>query len=196
MSASNYLRARKRWTMTDVVAAQQRMHELTKARGFALEPVTRDEIQKPALIVEPPAYKPTACAEPFGGFSFRLPWAPSVNSAYANRTSGEGKGRIKTSKARAFGQAVWIALAQQHVECRYLSHPLTIDIIQHASSDRGDPDNGIKVVLDVMKRYGVIYDDNRAIVKRVSASDGERVETGCEYIEVRVGCVKTPGKQA
>jgi Holliday junction resolvase RusA-like endonuclease len=55
-----------------------------------------------------------------------------------------------------------------------IAHPCSVTIIQHADSARGDVDNGIKIVLDVLKKFGVLYDDNRSIVKEVHAIDGPR----------------------
>lgn len=163
-------RAHRHWTMADVVKVQGQQEAAVVQR-----------------IVEPPAaYRPPYNHQPFGGFSFRLPWAPSVNHAYANA----GKGRMKSAKVRQYASVVSAALMAGRVPCNCLAHPLAIHIVQHASSDRGDPDNGIKVVLDCMKRYGVIADDNRSIVKEVRVSDGQRVPAGSEFIEVRVSCVE------
>lgn len=117
----------------------------------------------------------------FESFTFRLPWAPSVNSCYANVT---GKGRVKTTAAREYRKSVWLAVLEQRVPRRILAHPLSISITQHARDGRGDPDNGIKIVLDVMKVLDVIADDNREIIKALHVYDGAR--THAPYVVVSV----------
>jgi Holliday junction resolvase RusA-like endonuclease len=169
--SQGYLRANRRWTMADVVAVQARMEQ----------PVVVPLQPKPAKVERPRNFAP------FGGFSFRLPWAPSVNRAYTNKTGSDG--RTKSSRARRYGEAVMTELMAQRVPCEYLAHPLSIWIVQHASADRGDPDNGQKIVLDCMVRYGVIADDNRGIVKDLRVTDSTRVPQGEEYIEVHVSCL-------
>lgn len=197
----NYLRmpARrsKRWNSSELAAATARlekafatpphivaMHQAAKARGHNLLPVERTERETLATFKAPEVAAPYP--GPFGGFSFRLPWAPSVNQAYFNKKGGGG--RAKTSKARLFADAAGIELAMQNVPLRKLSHPMAITITQHTSAAVGDVDNGIKLALDVLKHWGVIADDNRKIVKRVTVEDGSRVDRGAEYIEVSIAC--------
>jgi Holliday junction resolvase RusA-like endonuclease len=173
--AHAYARSRRRWTMEDVVAAQTRLERV----GLTAAPVIK------AVEPQPAELKSAFDYAPFGGFSFTLPWAPSVNAAYANKKVG---GRVKTKKATRFAEACGVSLLAQGIPCRYLAHPLAIHITQHRRTARGDIDNGLKVVLDALVKYGVIADDNRGIVKRVCIEDGERVEHD-EYIEVAIACV-------
>lgn len=181
MMPQGYLRAHRRWTMEDVVAVQVRMEKPS-------EPMVV-ELPKPAVRVKVAAEITREWNyAPFGGFSFRLPWAPSVNNAYANKAKG---GRLKSSKARRYTELVMGELLAQNVPCNVLAHPMAIWIEQHASSDRGDPDNGQKIVLDCMKRYGVIADDNRGIIKDLRVTDSTRVPQGQEYIEVHVSCLQS-----
>jgi Holliday junction resolvase RusA-like endonuclease len=201
--ASGYLRSRvqRRWTSQDVADATQRlekafakdktaraiasMHKARAVRGKSLLPVTRDEIEVCSIIPPEPKQEHSGV---FGGFSFRLPWAPSVNTAYFNKTGG---GRAKTKKSVLFLNAVGSLLAAQKVPFRKLSHPMAIYITQHTSTSAGDVDNGIKLALDSLKHWGVIADDNRKIVKRVTVEDGSRVPKGSEHIEVRIECLQT-----
>lgn len=147
-------RKHARWTMQDLATVQARIVS-------AADPA-------------PKAVRPEWNYSAFEAFEFDLPWAPSVNSAYANAT----KGRVKSTKARAFGELVWGALLVQRVPANCIAHPLWITITQHAPSDAGDPDNGIKIVLDVLKRFGVIADDNRRIIRRLLIEDSTREEGG------------------
>jgi Holliday junction resolvase RusA-like endonuclease len=203
MAGNSYLRGRaRRWTSSDVVAATMRlekaftadkisravasMHKATAARGHNLLPVERNEVEAiteaspvPVVLQRPRDNRP------FAGFYFRLPWAPSVNNAYYNKNAGRGKSK----KSRVFAEACCFALMEQKVPCQGLGHPMAIHITQHASRDAGDLDNYIKLVIDSLKEFGVIYDDNRSIVKDVHIVDGTRVKAGNEYIEVRIACV-------
>jgi Holliday junction resolvase RusA-like endonuclease len=190
----NYLRmrTRKRWTSADVAAAQGRITTQTALPVIVRLPKL---VTKPIALPKPSTkkmggkktvYRSTWDYRPFGGFEFRLPWAPSVNNAYVNRVSG---GRRKSSRAREYATLVMAELLAQRVPCNTIAHPLGIWIIQHASSDQGDCDNGQKIVIDCLKRYGVIADDNRAIVKDVRVTDGARVAPGKEFIEVRISCI-------
>lgn len=203
MSGNSFLRLRprsKRWTSSDVVAATERlekvftkdktaraiacMHKANISRGHNLLPVERTEPETLATFKAPEI--PAPCPDVFGGFSFRLPWAPSVNQAYFNKTGG---GRAKTSKARLFADAAGAELAAQRVPLRKLSHPMAITLIQHTSASLGDVDNGIKLALDVLKHWGVIADDNRKIVKRVTVEDGARVPKGQEHVQVTIAAI-------
>lgn len=122
--------------------------------------------------------------EPFGGFSFRLPWAPSVNGCYFNL---QKKGRVRTTKAREFEAAAIASLLEQQVPRKQICHPLAVHVVQHADSARGDIDNGLKIVMDVLKKHGVIADDCREIVKRITVEDGERCKE--PWVEVRISAV-------
>lgn len=157
-------RSGRRWTMEDLVTVQ--------ARVAAASPASTSSVPK--------SVRPEWNYSLFEAFEFNLPWAPSVNSAYANATCG----RVKTSKARQFGELVWCALLEQRVPANCIAHPLVITLSQHAPSDQGDPDNGIKIVLDTLKRFGVLADDNRKIIKRLVVEDAEREEGG--RVRVRI----------
>jgi Holliday junction resolvase RusA-like endonuclease len=169
--------------MEDVVAAQLRVHEQQQGAINDQRIAERLAIKTPA----PPKPNPHEGwnFDPFDAFEFSLPWAPSVNNAYYNVA---GEGRKKTSKAQVFIDASELVLIEQRVPSRKIAHPCSITITQHVTSGRsgGDIDNGIKLVLDVMKRFGIIADDNRKIVKRLIVEDAEQEEVGrvCVRIEV------------
>ncbi len=171
-------RRSKRWNMAELEAVKRHMTGPTEIQGP----------QKPAVGRPPHAFPAGTPKDPsrFGGFSVRLPWCPSVNNAYAN---GKNGGRFKVKRAVLFAQNAAIELAAQQIPKRRLSHPMAVTITQHFSSARGDIDNGIKGVLDALKVYGVIADDNRSIIKRVTIQDGARVALGNEHVEVNIACV-------
>lgn len=108
---------------------------------------------------------------PFARFTIRLPWAPSVNNAYP--TGKHGK-RFPSKVLANYKRDVWRSIYDQKIGRRMHAHPLTITITQHSKSDAGDPDNGIKAVLDALVQCNVIADDNRKIVKRITVEDGSR----------------------
>lgn len=122
---------------------------------------------------------------PFGGFSFSLPLPPSSNSAYADIASG----RAKSKKALAYTTEVGRQIHRQHVPTRRLAHPMSITMVQHASSGRSDIGNYEKLLVDSIVSCGVIANDNRSIVKRIVLEDGRRVPRGCEYVEVSISCL-------
>ncbi len=189
-----------RWSQADVDAVQRRGTYLqiareTKSRfsrkiqdeGIAMmraglnKADTRDRTPRKSRAK---ALPPDWDASLFGGFSFRLPWAPSVNSCYFNLAK---KGRARTTRAREFESMAMAAMLEQNVPKNRISHQLAISITQYANSARGDIDNGLKIVLDCMKKYGVIADDNREIVRRITVEDGERAEV--PWVSVHVSAV-------
>ncbi len=178
-------RRQRRWTSAEVFEATKRL----ESKG-ALVP------HNPFVVVAPPKVIRTKavdfregtsqegwCYEPFDAFEFRLTWAPSVNSCYANAK----KGRIKTSKAREFEALALASLTEQNVPRRLLAHPMRILIEQHAPTARGDIDNGLKIVLDCLKKFGVIADDNREIVKEICVRDAERCKE--PWIRVSISAI-------
>jgi Holliday junction resolvase RusA-like endonuclease len=153
-------RANRRWTMADLA--------LLKAHAF-VQPGRQQKLARP---------RSDARFEPF---AFELPWPPSTNNLYANTADG---GRTKTRQATEYAQLVCGALMAQRVPTNDIGHPCEIQILQHAPSGAGDVDNGVKIVLDCLKRFGVLFDDNRKIVKCVVAQDGTREPGG--RLEIRI----------
>jgi Holliday junction resolvase RusA-like endonuclease len=152
-------RAKRRWTEVDLAAV------LAKS-GTSVERAIVQELERDIAMFEP--------------FAFELPWPPSVNRAYANTDSG----RVKTAELREYVRHASGALFAQRVPTRRIAHPCEITLTQHAPTTAGDVDNGVKVILDCLKKFGVLHDDNRKIVKRVIAEDGDREEGG--RVEVRI----------
>lgn len=93
----------------------------------------------------------------------------------------------KSKAYKAWEEEAYAAMIDQRIPFSSYAHPMAITITQHARSSAGDPDNGIKVVLDLLRKTGVIYDDNRKIVKRVTAQDGSRSKE--PWIAVEIECL-------
>lgn len=103
--------------------------------------------------------------------TFTLPRPPSLNACYGNRAKGQkGRGRyVSPALAR------WRSMAAQEIRAlgkypRFAS-PVTIEI--RASEDgvgRQDADNLEKPVCDFLVEMGIIIDDNRKIVRKVSCA--------------------------
>lgn len=104
---------------------------------------------------------------------FRLPFPPSVNQMYLNN-KGRGRGRIPSPEYTAWkDQAAWELKAQKIApfDGRVEVH---IDLDE---SRRGDADNRIKAVLDLLVRHKILRGDSKRFVRRVSA--GWEAITGC-----------------
>jgi Holliday junction resolvase RusA-like endonuclease len=127
-----------------------------------------------SLAEAPNSYRALPRTDLFTLIEFKIPWAPSVNNAYATAKNG---GRFKVKRHKIFEQSVWVAMHEQNVPKKGIAHPCSVTLIQHAKqSARSDIDNGIKCVLDALKKFGVIHDDNRNIVKEVHVIDGPRCQ--------------------
>lgn len=118
--------------------------------------------------------RPTPSLADFVPFRFKLPWPPSVNELWRSPNKGRLAGRIlKSSTARTYQAAVGRALLAQQVPRNYIGRPVTIEVTQYARSMRGDPDNGLKAMLDAMVHCGVLATDTRAVVKLLIVQQGE-----------------------
>jgi Holliday junction resolvase RusA-like endonuclease len=93
----------------------------------------------------------------------------------------------KSAGYKAWEEEAYAALIDQRIPFSSYAHPMAITITQHARSTAGDVDNGIKCVLDLLRKSGVIYDDNRKIVKRVTVQDGARSKV--PWIAVEIECL-------
>ena len=94
--------------------------------------------------------------------SYRLPFPVSVNGMFLNM---RGKGRVKSPAYRA-----WIELAGHQLNTqRPIKFEGRVDIsIDLDESRRGDADNRFKPVADLLVSHGVIKDDSKKHVRRVS----------------------------
>lgn len=92
-----------------------------------------------------------------------LPVPPSLNHAFAN---APGIGRVKTKAYKA-----WITGAGWHLKAQGPLVPLigevTVEIRIGLRGNRGDVDNRVKGVLDLLVRHHIIEDDRK--VRKVSA---------------------------
>lgn len=114
--------------------------------------------------------------------TLRLPMPPSVNRAYANRKSGEGRGRVATKALRSWKSAARSSVAIALVGVTH--RPVfvgRVDVSIHlpvpTGGARRDGDNVVKPTLDLLVACGVIADDNWRYVRRSSV---EWVDDGIE----------------
>ena len=95
--------------------------------------------------------------------SLHLPWPISANSRM-----GIYRGRAILSKAAR----TWYAKAEASVakqRWKPVKGPVEIEIQLCAPNKRKyDPDNKIKVILDVLVRAGIIEDDNCTIIRKLT----------------------------
>ena len=103
----------------------------------------------------------------------RLPFPVSVNAMYLNN-KGRGRGRIASPELRAWKEQAGWELKAQRVK------PFDQRVIVHIDLDdsrQGDADSRCKCVLDLLVSSGVLKDDRKKYVKRVSI--GWEKLTGC-----------------
>ena len=111
--------------------------------------------------------------------TIELPWPPSVNAMYANRSGWRssmspksGSGRFAAKKYR-----MWKREADQCVmmtRVRPLAGPVSLEIKLHPSDNRRqDADNRVKPLLDCLVRMSVLADDSQEVVRGVHVKWGE-----------------------
>lgn len=100
-----------------------------------------------------------------------LPIPPSINGAWINLPKG---GRAKSKKYTTWIKAAgWELLAQRP---RRVVGPYEIRIILGKKRNRGDADNRIKAVVDLLVKHGIVEDDRRMV--SVTCGWSEEVEAG------------------
>ena len=102
---------------------------------------------------------------------FRLPFPPSVNGMYLNV---HGRGRAKTDAYEKWKSDAGWELKAQRVKPIAGVVEIKIDLDE---TRRGDADNRTKAVLDLLVTHGVIRNDSKKFVRRVSI--GWEAVTGC-----------------
>lgn len=96
---------------------------------------------------------------------------PSVNGAWRNVA---GKGRVKSKKYTAWQKAAgWELLLQKP---RKVIGPYEIRIILGNKKNRGDADNRIKALVDLVVKQGIVEDDRRMV--SVTCGWSDEVEPG------------------
>lgn len=102
---------------------------------------------------------------------YTLPRPPSVNGLFISA----GKFRAKSPAYR-----MWIEQAEKHLliqKIKVFQGPVAISLTIE-DIGRGDLDNLYKAVSDLLVKHGVISDDNRPIVRKISMAWG--AVKGCE----------------
>jgi crossover junction endodeoxyribonuclease RusA len=100
-----------------------------------------------------------------------LPIPPSVNGAWINLPKG---GRARSKKYTAWAKAAgWELLAQRP---RKVIGPYEIRIILGNKRNRGDADNRIKSLVDLVVKHGIVEDDRRMV--SVTCGWSDEVEPG------------------
>ncbi len=102
---------------------------------------------------------------------YQLPRPPSVNGLFVNA----GRFRVKSPAYR-----MWIEQAERHLLIQRVVRipgPVHISLVIE-DCGRGDLDNLYKSVSDLLVKHGVIEDDTRPIVRKISMEWG--AVNGCE----------------
>ncbi len=108
-----------------------------------------------------------------------LPFPPSVNDMYGNNKRGKGRGRYVMSDYVQWRADASACLYQQRVRPVLGRCVVYIDLDDRR---RGDCDNRIKPILDLLVKHGTLGGDSKKYVRRVSVGwekiDGCRVALG------------------
>jgi Holliday junction resolvase RusA-like endonuclease len=94
---------------------------------------------------------------------YQIPPPPSVNAMYRNVP---GRGRVKTKRYLTWQRAAMNELIAQRA--RHFDQPCNVNL-SLPDNQRGDIDNRLKPVLDLLVSAGVLTDDNKTHVRGVSA---------------------------
>lgn len=103
-----------------------------------------------------------------------IPFPPSVNNLFRNVA---GRGRVPSARYQT-----WKVVADEEVmlqKKQYFKGPVHVLL---TVEDRGnqDADNCAKAPLDLLVRHGIIEDDNRKIVRKLTVQWGD--VKGCEIL--------------
>ncbi len=102
---------------------------------------------------------------------YQLPRPPSVNGLFISA----GKFRVKSPAYR-----MWIEQAEKHLLIQRIKRilgPVSIALVVE-DQGRGDLDNLYKSVSDLLVKHGIIEDDARLVVRKISMEWG--AVSGCE----------------
>jgi Holliday junction resolvase RusA-like endonuclease len=98
-----------------------------------------------------------------------LPAPPSVNKAYRNASQVEigrgARGRIKTSDYTSWATEAGYAI--NLAKLKHVPSPVAIHIMIGRVNESRDIDNFAKLILDLLKKHGVITDDSMRHVHRL-----------------------------
>lgn len=99
-----------------------------------------------------------------------IPYPPSVNKTYYNRTITKDsvvkntlRGRGLTKEAKAYKLGVANLLHYQFLNIKYGNHPVKVTILDNPSDGRGDNHNCEKIVFDAIQLSGLIDNDKQII---------------------------------
>lgn len=104
----------------------------------------------------------------------RLPMPPSVNDMYFNNKNARGRGRVPSKLYEKWKIDAGWELKAQHVKPTEGQVHIKIDL---DDTRRGDADNRAKPVLDLLVSHGIIKNDSKKFVQRVSI--GWEAVSGC-----------------
>ena len=96
--------------------------------------------------------------------TYDLPFPPSVNSMFRNV---QGRGRVKTQEYKDWLMEAGLMLRRQKPVAVVGQAELLIEL-DHTR--RGDASNRIKAVEDLIVTHGILADDSKKYVKRVTVS--------------------------
>ena len=102
--------------------------------------------------------------------SLELPYPVSINAAYANNSRGNGRGRFKTQRLKAWIAEATVAVLQQkpgRIKGRYAFHM----VAQRPDNRTRDLSNLLKTVEDLCVSLGLVEDDHKAAPINLDWSD-------------------------
>jgi len=98
-----------------------------------------------------------------------IPYPPSVNKIYYNRSNPSIKatGRGLTSEARGYKKYVAELIHYSLPSIKFGSKDVKVSILSSPPNNRGDNHNGLKIVFDAIELSGLIDNDKQIVALEI-----------------------------
>jgi Holliday junction resolvase RusA-like endonuclease len=107
-------------------------------------------------------------------FACELPIPPSVNNLFVN--AAKGRGRYPSQQYTRWKKEAALSLIGLPLPTKPIAAPVAIEI-SIATKCRNDLDNSAKALIDFLVQQGILLNDNRTIVRRITLQWDASVKT-------------------